>query len=124
MIRPVEPHNAMETDETEEASHQPVLPKEVLNFLVLGKAQVHVDGTLGLGGHARAILESIGKEGKLIGIDKDEQSIACAKENLKDYINQCVFVHGDFRDMSNILESISVKKVDSILLDLGSIVKA
>lgn len=81
--------------------------------------KIFVDCTLGLGGHARFILESLGPTGRLIGIDKDAQSLQAAKERLKDFSSQCIFVHEDFRSLDRVLNSLNIREVDGILFDLG-----
>jgi len=99
--------------------HIPVMLNEAIEHLALKPKSIIVDGTLGMGGHAAEILKSIGPEGLLIGIDRDELSLQKAEEHLKNYGGQCNFVHDDFKNLSSILSDNSVKRVDGILLDLG-----
>ena len=103
----------------EKSIHSAVMLKEVVEYLNPRPGQIFVDGTLGLGGHAKAILERLGPQGRLITIDRDSQSIAIAKENLSSYLNQCEFIHDDFRNLDKILSSLKIVAVDAILLDLG-----
>jgi 16S rRNA (cytosine1402-N4)-methyltransferase len=100
-------------------SHIPVMYREVVELLNISPGAVMVDGTVGLAGHARMIAEKIGPQGKLIGIDRDNQSLAVAKENLSSYGSQCEFVRDDFRHIDRILSERGVTAVDGILLDLG-----
>ncbi|MDO8580155.1 MAG: 16S rRNA (cytosine(1402)-N(4))-methyltransferase RsmH [Candidatus Omnitrophota bacterium] len=99
--------------------HIPVMLKEVLDYLSPQPGHVIVDGTLGLGGHARAILEKIGPQGRLIAMDRDAQSLTIAQERLKDYQSQSTLIHGDFRYIPKFLYELNIKEVDGILLDLG-----
>ena len=78
-----------------EFKHQPVLVKEVLQFLP-EKSRVIIDGTLGGGGHSKALLcESKAKslKSKVIGIDRDLEAIFAAKKNLAEFENQITFIH-------------------------------
>lgn len=69
-------------------------------------------------GHSKAILANLSKDGLLIGIDRDEEALKAAKENLKEYSN-VRYIHGNHDDIGKILEHIGIEKVDGILLDLG-----
>ncbi len=100
-----------------EFSHIPVLKKETIKLLSVKENGIYVDGTLGAAGHSKAIQESA-KIKMLIGIDQDEEALAVAKNNLKDYDN-VTFVHDNFRNISNILDELKIDKVDGILVDIG-----
>ncbi len=102
-----------------ETDHIPVLCKEVVEYLRPHDGGIFLDCTLGLGGHAQAILQAAGPESRLIGIDRDAQSLQMAEERLKPYLSQCVFVHEDFRNIDKILRRMQITEVDGILLDLG-----
>ena len=108
-----------EEEEDMKGSHTPVMLKEVMELLNPQPSAVFVDGTLGLAGHAREILKRIGPQGKLIGIDRDRESLKRAEENLKEFPNQYELVQGDFRHVDEILGRLQISKVDGILLDLG-----
>ncbi len=123
--------------------HTPVLTKEVIQFLNLKSGEVcphtknfgmevYIDGTLGGGGHAEALLRqskilnpghvsSLIKRPKilLIGIDRDIEAIRMAKKRLKKYNDQIIFIHDNFRNLKNILDNLEIDKVEGILLDLG-----
>ncbi len=99
--------------------HIPVMLGEVMEFLDPKENDVIVDGTLGSGGHAEAVLRRIGPRGRLIGIDKDPQSLRAARERLRPYVEQTCFVRGDFRDLDRILSELEITKVNGVLLDLG-----
>jgi len=100
-------------------THQPVLTDAVMEYLAPRPGQTLVDATLGLGGHAKAILERLGGIGKLVGIDQDEQALQIASKNLSSYQNQLVLVYGNFRDLGQLIESHGYGSVDGILFDLG-----
>lgn len=101
-----------------EFKHKPVLLDECIQGLDIKKNGIYVDGTLGGAGHSKEILKHLGEDGLLIGIDRDEDALAAAKQNLKDFTN-VTYVHGNHDDISSILEQLGVGKVDGILLDLG-----
>ncbi len=69
-------------------------------------------------GHSKVILEHLSNKGLLIGIDRDDDALNAAKENLKDYKN-VKYIHGNHDDISRILKEIGIESVDGILLDLG-----
>jgi len=99
--------------------HTPVMLNEVIDFLKLKPGQAIVDATMGTAGHSKAILERITPGGRLIGIDRDEESLAASKERLKDYSSFCDFVHSNFVDIDKALKGLKIKKVDGVLMDLG-----
>jgi len=103
----------------EQRFHIPVMLAEVLNYLNLRQAQTIVDATVGTGGHSQGILERILPGGRLIGIDRDEESLAISKERLGKFSDSCEFVHGNFTDIEGILKNLNIKKIDGILFDLG-----
>jgi 16S rRNA (cytosine1402-N4)-methyltransferase len=92
---------------------------QALELLDPREGGIYVDGTLGLGGHARAILERIGKDGRLVGIDRDQSSLELARKNLDGFLEQCLFFHDHFCNMDGVLNTAHLGKVDGILLDLG-----
>ncbi len=108
--------------------HEPVLAAEIVAFLVR-RAGIYVDGTLGGGGHSRAILQALRESGQaegslLIGIDQDDAALQEASEKLKAYEPMTVLVKGNFQAMGSIIKSVSAQKavpdkVTAILLDLG-----
>jgi len=99
--------------------HQPVLVAEILSNLELADKKVVVDGTMGLGGHSKAMLEKMPLDGKLIGFDVDDDNLAVARENLKSFGERVVFVRSNFSNLAEELQKLHVKSVDAILLDLG-----
>ena len=101
-----------------EFKHKPVLLDECIQGLNIKQDGIYVDGTLGGAGHSKVILQHLSNKGLLIGIDRDEEALAAAKQNLKDFKN-VKYIHGNHDDISSILEEIGIEKVDGILLDLG-----
>ena len=103
----------------EEKFHTPVMLSEVLEYLNLSPGKIIVDATIGTGGHSLKIIEQIMPGGKLIGIDRDAESLEVAKQRLGSNAGACEFVHGNFCDIDTILENLSIKKIDGALFDLG-----
>jgi 16S rRNA (cytosine1402-N4)-methyltransferase len=101
--------------------HVPVMLQEVLKFLQPRAGGHYVDGTLGGGGHTRAILERSAPGGKVLGIDTDAQAIARIKERLSDFVNngRLVLVHGNFAELARIVHEAGFVSVEGVLLDLG-----
>lgn len=99
--------------------HIPVLAKEVIELLAPGSGEIFVDATIGLGGHAKQILPKLGKTGRLIGIDQDEQALGQASHNLRTYAQQLVLVCGNFAAIGTLVQSAGHARVSGILFDLG-----
>lgn len=93
------------------------MPKEVVAMLDLRQNGVYVDATVGLGGHTEEILKSIGSEGRIFGIDKDDEALKIAADRLSD--KRVVLKKGSFSDMENLLSLEGVSEIDGILFDLG-----
>ncbi len=100
-----------------EFSHKSVLLNETIEALAVERGGVFVDGTLGGGGHAEAILQKL-PSGRLIGIDRDGAAIAAASKRLAGY-PAFTALRGNYADMQELLDSIGVGGVDGVLLDLG-----
>ena len=97
--------------------HEPVLVSEVLEHLAPQRGGVFVDCTVGLGGHARAILEAGAT--RLIGFDRDPAALARARERLATSSDRVELVHSDYRALASALEARGIATVDGILADLG-----
>lgn len=101
-------------------NHIPVLLKEVIEYLDPKPGKNFLDATLGDGGHAKEILKLTAPDGKLLGIDKDINSIKIAEENLAEFKDRVFFVHGNFLDIKKIVaDNPEVGKLSGILADLG-----
>jgi len=99
--------------------HKPVLLDEVIRYLRCTPGKFFVDGTVGGGGHARAILDKTAPDGRLIGIDWDEKALVKARSNLQSYEERLVLVRENFALIGSVLGRLHVQAVDGILLDLG-----
>jgi len=99
--------------------HKPVLLDEVIRNLCCTPGKLFVDGTVGGGGHARAILEKTAPDGRLIGIDWDEKALVKARSNLQSYEERLVLVRENFALIGSVLTRLHIQAVDGILLDLG-----
>lgn len=103
----------------EQSFHQPVMVNEVLSRLLTNRRGVYLDLTVGGGGHARALLQQLSQDGKLMGMDQDDEALAACAENLKPWENQVVLKHANFKYLADFLSEENVESVDGILLDLG-----
>ena len=101
-----------------EFKHYPVMLQECIEGLKIKKDGIYVDGTLGGAGHSKEIAKRLSTKGKLIGIDRDEEALEAAKENLQEFQN-VTYIHDNHDNIQEILENLKVQKVDGILLDLG-----
>jgi 16S rRNA (cytosine1402-N4)-methyltransferase len=101
-----------------EFKHISVLLEEVLENLNIKQEGIYVDCTLGGAGHSSEILKRLNSEGLLIGIDQDLEALAFAKKKLEQYDN-IKYIHSNFHNIKEVLDSIDIEKVDGILMDLG-----
>ena len=101
-----------------DAIHRPVMRTEAVRFLAPDRGGIYVDGTVGLGGHAAAILAA-GPEVRLIGIDRDPQALRYAAARLAQFGDRVRLVHGNYRDLAEILSGLGIEAIDGFLLDLG-----
>lgn len=101
-----------------EFEHVSVLGREAIEALNIKEGGTYVDGTMGGGGHSKAILKSLNKSGKLICFDQDEEAIKNAQHLTAEHENLTI-IKSNFRKMDSELERLGVEKVDGILLDIG-----
>jgi 16S rRNA (cytosine1402-N4)-methyltransferase len=101
------------------AYHEPVLLDETLGQLNLEPGALIVDGTLGGGGHAAAILERTAPDGRLIGLDLDSDAIREAGKRLEGFGERVQLIQASFRRLDDIAEELSPARIDGIVLDLG-----
>jgi len=100
--------------------HIPVMLDECLEALITDPCGVYVDGTLGNGGHAEAILERLQPGGLLVGFDRDSESVERVGRNLRSGAGKRVeLVHDNYANMAARLDQLGIGKVTGILLDLG-----
>ncbi len=101
--------------------HTAVLQEELCDLLAIRPDGLYVDCTLGGGGHAAAILSKLGDQGRLIGIDQDKDALAAAGKYLasQNFTASYQLVQGNFADLDQILDQLSLDKVAGIIADLG-----
>jgi len=92
--------------------------RECIDSLNIKPDGIYVDGTLGMGGHSYEIASRL-TTGRLISIDRDTMALERAAVRLEPFMDRITLVHGNFRDMDNILDDLGVDKVDGMLFDLG-----
>lgn len=100
------------------APHRPVLVEQTMRFLAPERGGLFIDCTVGLGGHAEAILES-SAEARLIGIDLDNEALDYAGTRLARFGKRFHSVQANFREVKAIVESAGEKQVRGIFADLG-----
>ncbi len=99
--------------------HEPVLLESVLDLMAIRPGGTYLDGTVGGAGHARAILDRAGPEGRLIGLDRDPEALGRAGEALRPYGGRVELVRANFADLAGVAASRGIGAVDGVLLDLG-----
>src|SRR5262245_3842559 len=90
---------------------------EVLEHLAPSRGGVFVDCTVGLGGHARALLEA--GASRVIGLDRDQYALGHARETLRAAGDRAEMVHADYRAFEDVLNAGGIEQVDGLLADLG-----
>ena len=106
-------------DRAPESIHLPVLLEEVLSFLQPERGGFFVDATIGLGGHARALLSAGNQVQQLLGIDRDAEALIRANERLADFQGRYHLVHANFAEIGEIATQKGVQSCQGILADLG-----
>lgn len=99
--------------------HLPVLLKETIDGLNIKENGIYVDCTVGGAGHSLEIVKRLGKDGKLIAIDQDEDALVQATKVLSDYKDKVYFIKSNYVYLESILESLGIDKVDGVLMDIG-----
>ena len=99
--------------------HTPVLLEETLSFLIKSKCGVYVDATLGGGGHAEVILRQLEQEGRLIGLDADEDAVAFATSRLTGYQDRLIVRKSNFREFKTVVSECGAEGIEGVLFDLG-----
>lgn len=100
-------------------SHTSVLLYETVDSLNIRPDGIYVDGTLGGGGHASLVLNRLGEQGRLIGLDQDADAIAAAGERLKEYGDRVTVIRTNYENIKDALASQGISGADGIYLDLG-----
>jgi 16S rRNA (cytosine1402-N4)-methyltransferase len=104
--------------EESDARHVPVMLEEVVGYMRPRPGDVLVDATLGEGGHALALVEEMGGEGCLIGLDKDMHALGRARERLGGFPGVILY-RADYARLGEILGELEIESVDGVLFDLG-----
>lgn len=99
--------------------HYSVLLNETIEQLDIKENGIYVDGTLGGGGHASAVLQRLGETGRLIGIDQDAAAIEAAGDRLAPFGDKVTIVRSNYSAMPQVLADLGIHGVDGIVLDLG-----
>jgi len=99
------------------ATHVPVLLDEVRSLLQPERGGIFVDCTLGLGGHTRMLLDSGAT--RVIGIDRDTDALAIAREQLAAFGDRVTYVHADYREVAEVLDAQGVTAIAGLLADFG-----
>jgi 16S rRNA (cytosine1402-N4)-methyltransferase len=97
--------------------HVPVLLHEVIEWLAPRPGQIFVDGTLGAGGHTRALAEHVGDQGAVIALDRDPAALAAAERNLAGL--PIKLAQSNFSELPEVLREVGIEKVAGIVFDLG-----
>jgi 16S rRNA (cytosine1402-N4)-methyltransferase len=98
-------------------AHEPVLAGEIVEQLAPSRGGVFLDCTVGLGGHARALLDA--GASSVIGLDRDLMALAQAKAMLQGYGDRVELIHRDYREMDAVLDARGIRCVAGVLADLG-----
>lgn len=97
--------------------HIPVMVKEVIEVLSPRPGGIYIDATVGPGGHTLEILRHIGLEGRVLGIDRDEETLNLARQRIND--NRVLLRKGLFSEIKKIAADEGISEVDGILFDFG-----
>ncbi len=102
-----------------EFKHIPVMHDECIKYLNIKPEGIYVDGTLGGAGHSSSIAAHLSQDGRLIGIDRDDNAIKAASERLKKFGERVCIVKNNFKNINEVLDTLEIDKIDGALLDLG-----
>ena len=92
--------------------HYSVLLNEAIQGLNIKSDGIYLDATLGRAGHSKVILKNL-KEGRLVGIDQDDEALFYSKNALKEISNNFVVIKSNFKDLDKVLDSLNITKVDA-----------
>ncbi len=106
------------TDQVPDSVHLTVLKREAVEMLNVRKNGIYVDATLGLGGHAEAVLES-NETARVVGIDQDASALELAAKRLERFGERVTLVNSSFTAIRPILHDLRIAGVDGIIADLG-----
>jgi len=106
---------------TAEQRHVPVLRDRILDLLAPALAEpgsVYVDGTLGMGGHAEAVLQRC-PNARVVGIDRDTEALELAGERLAAFGDRFTPVHAVYDEVADVLDDLDLPQVQAVLFDFG-----
>lgn len=99
--------------------HQPVLAKEVVEYLVTDQAGIYVDGTVGTGGHSLAIGKKLSESGRMICLDRDPDALSVSEKRLAFLGKRLTLVKDNFCRLDQVLSRLGLRMVQGVFLDLG-----
>jgi 16S rRNA (cytosine1402-N4)-methyltransferase len=99
--------------------HFPVMPSEVLYWLLGDGRKIFLDCTVGYSGHAEKLLEGSGPDGRLVGLDRDRSAIEASRQRLSRFGARAILIHGHFMELKQHLSEQGLAQVDGIIFDLG-----
>lgn len=102
-----------------EYPHEPVLVHEAMENLAVIPDGVYVDGTVGSGGHSRALAEKLGPRGRLICLDRDPDAIRLSKTRLRFLGDRLSVLKASYGDLEEVLQQLGIPGIHGVLLDLG-----
>jgi 16S rRNA (cytosine1402-N4)-methyltransferase len=97
--------------------HRSVLLREVVSWLAPEPSSILVDGTVGAGGHASALAKLLGRDGRLIGLDRDPEMLSMAEQATSGL--PVTLIHSSYAELGRVLDDLEIDGVDGIVLDLG-----
>lgn len=99
--------------------HVSVLLHEVLHWIAPRPGGTYLDGTVGLGGHSRALLDAVGGNARLLCLDRDPRALDLARQRLAEYEGAAIFERASYSEFPAIMETLGWDRLDGALLDLG-----
>ena len=91
----------------------------MIEYLITDKSGIYIDATLGGGGHSERILEELNEGGRLLGIDRDEDSLKISQKRLRRFGKKVSFFQQSYSQIPELLKNLNLDKIDGILFDLG-----
>lgn len=102
-----------------EFKHYSVMKTELVNSLNIKSSGVYIDGTLGGGGHSELIVQKLGKDGRLICIDRDIDAIEAARKRLSQWQDKIILVKDNYSNIKEITQANGFNTIDGAIFDLG-----
>ena len=100
--------------------HIPIMVNAVVNHLLTDKNGIYLDGTLGFGGHANAIMEKLSPNGIYIGLEADPYALENSRKRLSVHAAFCTLHHVNYRNFPEVLASLEIPQVTSLFFDIGT----